>query len=549
MAKRPKRPQRPPAAKPPLPAEARAERPELATGRRDDFILLVLTAAMLVPVWLVAYFPSQDGGSHLETASVLFHYGGDSVFRQYYDLNLKLGPNWVVTVLLGGLMLVTSPAVAEKIFVSGYVLLFAAGLRMALGAIRAESRWLAGLGLLLVYNFPLHMGFYNFCLSLALLMVVLGVFLSRHPRWTILSTLVMAGLSLLLYLCHPVSLVIGTAIIGVVAVWPWPERPWRKPRALLAPLLALLPALALLATFLTREGSDLSGGASRREMRFDDFYFLLSFDDAERKICLALFALFGACVLYRLVTWMRQPERARWASLAVATGVVFAIYALAPDKMAGGSLVKTRLTIYPFMALLLWLAAGSYARWFKIALQSAATVLLVVQLGTNAQRYRAVNRMLEVFYQSTPHLEPNSTLLPLDFDPWGTEKDGVLSIRVQPFLHAAGRMSAAREAMTLLNQPGNTDYYPVILKPSNNPYKFITPNEKNFQQGRPPEFITYPERTGGRVDFVLLWGLPPQLQNHPSVRRILEQLAMGYEEIDRSPDGKMRFFKHKKPET
>ena len=50
------------------------------------------------------------------------------------------------------------------------------------------------------------------------------------------------------------------------------------------------------------------------------------------------------------------------------------------------TLVKTRLTIYPFMALLLWLASGSYARWFKIALQSAAAILLVVQLGYYAGR-------------------------------------------------------------------------------------------------------------------------------------------------------------------
>jgi hypothetical protein len=512
--------------------------------RLEPLVFAALVVATLAPIWLVPYFPSQDGGSHLETASVFLRYA-DPLYSKYYELNLSVGPNWVVTLLLGGLMLVFSPAVAEKILVSGYVVLFALSARLALGAIRAESRWLAPAALLLVFNLPLHMGFYNFCLSLGLLLLVVGYYLRRHPRWTIPSTAALAALAVLLYLCHPVSLVMAAAFIGILSVWPWPVPPWRQPRASLAPLVALAPAVALLATFVTREGSDLSGGRSRREVRLTDFLFLRAYDDFERWLCYGVFAVFGLAVAYRLVTLRRQPEQARWASLAFVVLVLTGIYAAVPDMLAGGTMVKMRLTIYPFLGLLLWLGAGVYARWFRGLLLAAIVALLAVQLGHFTGRYRAINERLAVYYSAAEHLPAGATLLPLCFDPWGSAGDRPLSVFAQPFLHAAGRISAAKRALTLLNQPGNTDYYPVALRPSNNPYAFITPDEKNYHRGRPPEFLSYAERTGGSVDYVLVWGLRRSLLQSPSVKRILEQLSAGYEEIDRSADGHMVFFKRK----
>jgi len=57
-------------------------------------------------------------------------------------------------------------------------------------------------------------------------------------------------------------------------------------------------------------------------------------------------------------------------------------------------------------------------------------------------------------------IEPNSTILPLCFDSWGTTPEGKpLSMRVQAFLHAAGQVAAERRALNLLNYEGSTTIF------------------------------------------------------------------------------------------
>src|SRR5215218_886324 len=88
----------------------------------------------LVPIWSVRYFPSQDGPAHLQNAQLLLHWMRDDPgpWREYYTINLKPVPNWAGHLALAGMMTVTSPAVAEKILLSGYVILLACAMRYLL---------------------------------------------------------------------------------------------------------------------------------------------------------------------------------------------------------------------------------------------------------------------------------------------------------------------------------------------------------------------------------------------------------------------------------
>jgi hypothetical protein len=139
-----------------------------------------------VPIWCAGHFPSQDGPSHLDTAHVLlrYHDAGTPAFAQLYELRVKLGPNILLSLVLAGLMVVFDPSVAERLLVSGYVLLFALSFRAAIRAVAPESRWMATFALPLAYNAPLHMGFYSFSLSVALFPLAIAAWLRGHPAWT-----------------------------------------------------------------------------------------------------------------------------------------------------------------------------------------------------------------------------------------------------------------------------------------------------------------------------------------------------------------------------
>ncbi|MGH7488886.1 MAG: hypothetical protein ACREMY_25285, partial [bacterium] len=52
----------------------------------------------------------------------------------------------------------------------------------------------------------------------------------------------------------------------------------------------------------------------------------------------------------------------------------------------------------------------------------------------------------------------------------------------------------------------------------------------------------YSQRTAGRVDYVLIWGLRQDRLAEPGVRKVLNQLASGYDVVWRGPDGMVTLY-------
>src|SRR5437764_5363253 len=88
-------------------------------------LLIALVVVVLIPIWSVKYFPSTDGGAHVASADVLLKYlgSGSAAYREYFELTKLPVPNSGGHFALAALMLLFSPAVAEKVFVSLYLLL------------------------------------------------------------------------------------------------------------------------------------------------------------------------------------------------------------------------------------------------------------------------------------------------------------------------------------------------------------------------------------------------------------------------------------------
>src|SRR5215510_1598650 len=107
----------------------------------EKLVFVLLLLIHLVPIWKYDYFPSQDGPSHLNNANVIRNYYRDNfvVFREYFQLAHRFGVNWLTHLALAGLMSVFPVLVAEKILLSGYVLLFMVAVRYAISSINTDS--------------------------------------------------------------------------------------------------------------------------------------------------------------------------------------------------------------------------------------------------------------------------------------------------------------------------------------------------------------------------------------------------------------------------
>lgn len=537
---------------------------------RENLLFAVLIVLHLIPIWGFTYFPSQDGPAHLSNANIIreYYHPERAILRQYYIFNGNPEPMWFGHLVLAGLLSIVPPLLAGKIFLSGYVILLPVAVRYALKAIRPESGFLAVLAFPFIYNFPFHMGFYSFSYSLVLFFSAVGYWLKHRERFTPREMIILTILTLLLYGLHPVSLVTAWLAIGVLGVWlmsldlvdqtrrrQFDRRTlWKALRSrVLVPFGALLPTLALMVMFFVQHGTPtstapLTATVWSRLLRLITLESLVSYSQVE----LWLSTVLAWHMLYLLKLKLFGRQLNRWDGLLlVVTGYVY-IYFTAPDGILRAGLISQgfishRMNLYVFLTLILWFGAQSYERHLKQGIQLLAAGIAIILLGFHTTKYADLNDYLREYLSGINFIEPNTTLLPLSFSRHGHTPDGrILSWRVFPFLHASGYIAAQRGVVNLANYQADSGYFPLVFRPEVNPYTHIGRNGGIEIEPPSVDFLTYPQRTGGQVDYVLIWRVRDEQRDHKDTKAVFQQLEAGYELIYTSPQrGFMRLYRRK----
>ena len=545
-----------------------------ASLRGETILFGVLVVLHLIPIWAFAHFPSQDGPTHLENAQILreYNFPDRTAFRDYYTLNAHLNPNWLGHLILAGLLWVFPPLIAEKLLLSGYVILLPLGARYALRALDPESEFLALLAFPFVYNYLLSMGFYNFVYSLPIFFFVVGRWLKDRGMLTPAAVARLAVLNLVLFFSHLVSLVMALGLIALLGLWLTALEAWPRLRGtpgelkvagpsglraivaaartrLLPGLVAFVPAFLLATVFLSRKGTNslsgtAAGGLVRRLLSLDS---LNSSHVRELILSTTLAALFGAVTIYLIETKARGRRFVALDALLLVVGLYLVVYFTAPERMAGGEFITERLNLFPYLALLLWFGAQKWDRIAKEIVRLTAIVLAIAMLASQALSYAAIDGQMNEYLSGMSLIEENSTLLPLCFSPFGRGEDGKrLSGRVGIFLHAAGYIAAERRVVEFDNYEANTDYFPTIFRAERNPDDHLAVR-KGALETQPPcvDLLSYAGRTGGSVDYVLVWGLRQEHMAHRCVQLAREQLRLAYDLVRTSPAGRMQLYRRK----
>jgi hypothetical protein len=520
----------------------------------DRLLFFALLLLHVLPLWCFRYFPSQDGPVHLENVTILrdYHRPDRTLLPRFYTINGRFHPNWFGHLALLGLMTVLPPLVAEKVLLTGYLVLLPLGLRYALEGVRAGAGWLAVLAFPLLHHFLYHMGFYNFCYSLGLFGFVVGYYLRHHEHFGVRQTLILGALAVLTYFCHAVGLAAAMLAVGVLAL-AWRPAGQSLVRRLVGPTLAFLPVVALGAAFVGRQG----GGAAWKNTRLGlwdalrQLEMLVSYLNLERLFTELFF--WGLAALTVAVLWARWRSRsfgrADW--LLAVPALTFAAYFTAPTELSGGGFVEPRLALLALLALILWLGTFPFGPRLKWTVQGSAALIAVGLLVLHVTAYAAFNDYLDDYLSAEPHLEANRTLLPLPFARRLHTGDPRLdNAKVGVFRHAAGYLAAQVGVIDLENYEGTTGYFPVNYRPEVDPFVQLNPDQVGEDvglQAAPPDvdFLKYGERTGIPVDYVLLWDVRPESKKSPVGEAIFAQLADRYELIHTSPRGLLQLYRRK----
>jgi hypothetical protein len=526
----------------------------------ENLLFLTLIVAHLIPLWAFTYFPSQDGPAHLENASIIreYHEPARSAFRAYYVFNQSFTPNWAGHLVLAGLMSLLPPLPAEKVFLSGYVILLPVAVRYALTAVRPDSGFLAVLGFPFVFNYLLHMGFYSFSYSLAMFFFVSGYWLKHRERFGLRETVTLAALSILLFLGHVVSTV--TVLLEILLMTGWlllPDlvRPvWQRrfPRSLssttmlLRPLAALVPACFLIALFLVRNQQRHLSWQDRPPLAtmikdLVSLHSLVSYEHREVWVARAVVCLFGGIIAYLLASGRALPALTFWNGLALVALTYALIYLLGPSAVSSGSYISERMNLYPFLALIIWFGAHSYGPMARRGIQVVTVGLTCVLLGLHGVKYRELNSYLAEYLSGSSAIESNATLLPIVFSPRGDAPDPrPLSLRIDVLLNAAGYIATKRHIVNLGNyEASQTPFFPVLFRPGLNPAVPLAYAPVDSAAGEvtavPTGILSYPRHTGGSIDYVLVWGVQTRHHGRAVPETIFRQLQQGYDLVYTSP--------------
>jgi hypothetical protein len=497
-----------------------------APRRWEARIFFGLALLAIVPFWTSTYLPTTDGPCHLYNAWVLLHHGDAAALPQlgaHYEVDHRPLPNWLSHGALALSMLALPPLAAEKVLASAYVLTFLGGLWTLVGAIRPGSRWPAFLGFAFLYNFLFQFGFYNFSFSLGLFFFAVALWWRGRDapgwRWAL-------KLNLLLWLgwfAHILTVVFSLFAIGVLWLATLERKSWKRH---LLHVAWLTPQLVLPLWFLGAEGSETSNVAVGRAelvryfLRLGPLVTFSPWQAVGASLLVILFALLAAATLVR--AWRaRTSEGGETGERGVnafplLAALFFALYLFGPDGMSGGSMLKPRLCLYPFLLLLPWFARD-LPEWGRRGLVALLSLLALANIALQIERYRALSPLIEAYVQGLDPVPPGSRVLPLTFD--HQAPGGVIPI----YNHALGHAALAKGLIDWDNYEAASTLFPVRFKPEvHRPTIYaIESDPAHF------DLASYLDA----VDYVYTWGMPAEAPVAATLGRFYRPVATSGEGV------------------
>ncbi len=167
-------------------------------------VALVAAAALLiVPLWIVRFPPLLDYPNHLARVFILTHINNPIYqFSQYYTATFGFYPYLTMDVLLLGLQKLMSLYTGGRIVLSLCVLGVPLAAWFFVRQANRDNTSLACWGLLSGYNIFFLWGFVNWQLSMALVLLVAGLWIRYLVRPTVARWLALLAVVTVLYFTH-----------------------------------------------------------------------------------------------------------------------------------------------------------------------------------------------------------------------------------------------------------------------------------------------------------------------------------------------------------
>ncbi|MEO8068167.1 MAG: hypothetical protein ABI599_10785 [Flavobacteriales bacterium] len=394
--------------------------PWLANGL--FFAMLLLYCAVVAEG---RFFPTVDGPVHSYNARL---FGdllvGDPHSSAFFHFNGVPVPYWTSTVLMWLFGILFGPTEAERAMVLLIIIATALAFRRFMHTVTEPN----SIGSLLIFPFlwtaPLQLGFFNFCLGLALFFFFLSWWLRRSKGQSMVGNAnVGTLLFILLFFTHLMVFAMTLAVVAGHACWmKWRMRDTSFLRSLFKDLaLMALPALVLCVWYFITSDSESTEAiaipiSERWEWLMHAQPLLTLVWDQERPMARAvqagLLLLTLAAFRHRRKALLFSPTGGAWGSLAL---LLFAACLLLPDRFASGTALLVRLQLFALIMWAVWCAAQPMNEVLRVLGVSLVSFGGLWHLHFQQDHLRVLRAEAEDLYSMHVAIAADATVLPLNY--------------------------------------------------------------------------------------------------------------------------------------
>jgi hypothetical protein len=442
------------------------------------FALLLYQIA--VP-WLVPHFTTQDGPSHLYSATVLWDlllHHKTSVYSPLYTIQRELLPNWTSTVVLAAGRSLVGAKHAEQLFLA---LAFLTGFLAWCYARRAlapgESLW-TPVANFLYQSWFLWIGFFNFYLGIALLPLAIGFYAQKEGWLSLRRAAVLAFILLAVFATHLIAAVVALVTVLAIAFWVHiavpavcggnVRRRWLPPLDRLRQfgllLLAAAPAMVLMAVWIAgaEAPAELDPRVAWAWKEFPMHIFLTAGGEAKQRLLWEVLLCYAGLAVLLL-------KRREWASakggLVLATLLVFAAYLLVPDRGLGGSEAKIRFSWAVFVLAGLVACSASRLRFLHVPMAIFFTWFGWANTMATERTAAAISNVAGDYLAVASGVAAGSSLVRLRYPtPQLAAQYGYQGSGRDPVFHLDALVAAGGHCLDLSDYEALGRIFPVVFK-------------------------------------------------------------------------------------
>jgi hypothetical protein len=531
-------------------------------------MVVIGASALLLPLLMLQYVPTQDGPAHLGTAALLLDLdrGTGSTVQALYQPAWKFSTNQIYQFALVTLGHWMPLPVAERILLMAMVLLVPFGVATAQRMLDGGDRppWAAILALPAVTLPVFDLGFLNFFLGLLAAVVAVAAALRVLRNSGAAGA---AGLAILLcaaFLVHILAAAFACMAIATICVvhflkdWSGGfSQPWRAPAVV---AVALVPVSVLVLAFIaqptpTADSYGMTAGGSIIKHIYWGIPFLVAPLNGLVRVMRAMASLTLLELPFR-VPWVllllggmaaatvrvavasrdrRDPDRpGDMITLGAAAWMFAAVPVLAPLGIETINFVVERSSAFAFLLAALWVGTA-LGRRAAAMLAGIALLLTVGLVGVRLPVQAGLSRQAGDLVTATAQVEPGSTYLMVGLSrrlPDSPLRSSVVlpSLMADPTVHLDNHM-ILRGAVPLLHYQAGLPYFPLAYRPENDPRPYLLANAPNLSA---PDSFT--EATGCRLDYVVMWRTAKVPEWLPARFEPADAPHGGYQLFRRRPD-------------